>query len=276
MALGRGNMEMISSWDAWCAVHADLDFWRDEIRSICGAHGVPFREISATFPGTHAVFFVNSDMVLKIFCPVRHNSYGLELRLREGVLARFSFLPVVRFHGRSPSGYDYIAFSRFRGHPIRETGPSSIREEALQEIAHALIAVQSATLDRAKGGLRCLVHYDLTEDHVYLDHRGRLEGIIDWGDARMAHPSEEFPVLFVGCFRCDDSLIGSFQDAYDRSCRHYQVREQDLAGPIQTHPFRSSIVADLTRWKTTFSDRMLEMLANHRVEATRTSRAPHP
>lgn len=270
-------MEMITSWDAWCEVHANLDFWRDEIRAICQIHGIQIRQVSETFPGTHAVSFVNDDIVLKLFCPVQHNSYELELSLHDGPLAHSDLSPKIRFHGKSPSGYDYIAFTRLRGQPIREIELSRIPEKTPVEIAKALIAVQTVTLARSEGGaLCCLVHYDLTDDHVYLDSEGRLEGIIDWGDARTAHPSEELPVLFVGCFRCDDTLIGAFREAYDRSCPHYQVRERDLVAPIQAHPFRASIVADLERRNTNFSKRILGMLSNNRVEATRQDRAPHP
>ena len=245
-------MEMITTWDAWCGVHADLAFWRDEIRAICRAHGVPLHQLGEVFPGTHAVFAVN-DFILKIFCPVRYTTYDLELRLHRGPLAHNDLFPQVLFHGRSPSGYDYIAFTKLRGRSLREIEPACIGEWVAVELAKVLIAVQTATLSRRGADLCCLVHYDLTGDHVYLDRQGHLEGIIDWGDARMAHPSEEFPVLFVGCFRCDDVLIRAFQEAYNASCPHYQIRERDLVGPIQAYPFRTDIIADLRCCDTDFS-----------------------
>lgn len=250
-------MKLVDTWDEWGAVYARLDFWRDEIRTICESNRVEPQRLDCTFPGTHAVFFVNEDTVLKIFCPVRYNTYRKELRLHNGPLAQNPVFPQVRFHGKSPSGYDYIAFSMLRGRPVRLIGRDAIPEVAIRDLAHAIIALQSKTLERTDGGLRCLVHYDLTEDHVYLDSEGRLEGIIDFGDAKMGHPSEEFPVLFVACLGCDDSLIAVFREACDDKAEHYRIDDGDVAEALKRHPFRRDIIAHLHRLDTRFARDLL-------------------
>ena len=225
-------MKLIDSWEEWGKVFNRLGYWREEIRLICESNGVELHSVEPTFPGTHAVFFVNEDTVLKIFCPVRYNSYEKELGLHRGPLAGNPLFPQIRFRGESSSGYDYIAFTRLDGRPVREVG---ISETAVRDLAHEIAALQSKTLAEN----RCLVHYDLTEDHVYLDE-GKLEGIIDFGDARTAHPSDEFPILFVNCLRCDDKLIAVFRE-------EYQIGDEDLIEAIRRHEYHAEMVACIER-----------------------------
>jgi aminoglycoside phosphotransferase (APT) family kinase protein len=44
---------------------------------------------------------------------------------------------------------------------------------------------------------RCLVHGDLVDEHLLLDERGRITGIIDWGDACLSDPVIDFAGLFA-------------------------------------------------------------------------------
>ena len=256
-------MELIATWEQWCPVHAKLDFWREEVLAICDSHEVAVRQIEETFPGTHAVLFVNDDLVLKIFCPFRFNSYDLELRLHRGALAASPLCPRVCFHGTSPSGYNYIAFGRLDGTPVRELRRDSLPAAALGDLAREIGWWQARTIEAGNDGdqMHCLVHYDLTEDHIYLDGEGNLKGIIDWGDAIWAHPSEEFPVLFICCFDCNDMLIETFRRAYDAASAHYRIDEHDLAPCIERHPFRADIVSHLRRRDSTFALRLQRALS---------------
>ena len=253
------RMELIATWDEWCEVYASLATWRDEIGAVCQAHGIPIREIRDTYPGTHAVFFVNDDIVLKLFCPIRYNSFALELQLHDGPLSQHALFPRVLFHGVSPGGYSYIAFERVKGTAVRDESTARISPSVLHDLATTISMLQADTLD-GTGDLSCLVHYDLTRDHVYLDGSGVLVGIIDFGDARTCHPSEEFPVLFVDCFDCVDSLVETFCGFFNETSNHYQIDEQDIAIAIRNHPFRRDIMAALEQHVTQFAQRMLEML----------------
>ena len=239
-------MKLIDSWEEWGTVFSRLDFWQDEIRLICESNGIEPRSLESTFPGTHAVFLVNDDIVLKIFCPVRYNSYEKELQLHQRTLKGNLLFPQIRFHGKSPSGYDFIAFTRLNGRPVRKVG---ISEAAVRELAHTIADLQTKTLEEGQ----CLVHYDLTEDHVLLDDQGRLEGIIDFGDARISDPSDEFPALFVDCLRCDDSLIAAFREAYDDKSEHYQIGDEDLIEAIRRHDYRADMMASIQRSDTSFA-----------------------
>jgi hypothetical protein len=251
-------MKRVSSWDEWCAIHKDRALWVDEIRAIGSTHRFRVRSVSDTFPGTHAVFFVNDDLVLKLFCPVRYNSCGLERRLHEGPLKGRPLYPPVRFHGTSPSGYDYLAFQRLPGRPVREIDRSAIPAAALEHLAVELAELQADTLvcDR-QGAPRCLVHRDLTEDHIFLDGEGRLAGLIDFGDAVTGHPSQDLPVLFADAFDCRDDLIETFTRAYHAAQGHYRVALRDLASATRIHPFGDDIVRHMQARESAFTRRVL-------------------
>jgi hypothetical protein len=62
-------------------------------------------------------------------------------------------------------------------------------------------------------GAVCLVHADLTEDHLFVDGR-RLVGVIDWGDARVEDPFYELGALHLGAFAADRRLLGYFLAGY--------------------------------------------------------------
>ena len=265
-------MRRITEWSQWCDVYACLDVWQDEVRRICASHGLQVRETRCTFPGTHAVFFVNDDTVLKVFCPVRYNSYEMELGLHNGPLRDHPIFPSVRFHGTSPSGYDYIAFTRLGGRPVREVGRTNLSEQAPVALAQGIAALQADTRCEGDGpsGPTCLVHYDLTEDHVYVDDTGTLAGIIDFGDAKWGHPAEEFPVLFVDCLGCDDTLIATFRTAYDAASAHYRIDTADVADAMRRHPFGRDMVARLTKSHGEFARTMLAMVADRQRERSPT------
>jgi hygromycin-B 7''-O-kinase len=67
-----------------------------------------------------------------------------------------------------------------------------------------------------------LVHADITADHVFLD-RGRLEGIIDWGDAMVADRYYEFVAVYLDALAGSPELFRAFLDGYG-------LREDDHLG----------------------------------------------
>jgi len=60
---------------------------------------------------------------------------------------------------------------------------------------------------------RRLIHADLHDNHL-LVAKGRLQGVIDWGDALYADPDYELPSLHFGTFRGDCRLLRTFLDSY--------------------------------------------------------------
>lgn len=58
------------------------------------------------------------------------------------------------------------------------------------------------------------VHGDLFERHIIVD-RGRLSGIIDWGDALVTDRHYELAKLYLDSFDCDKGLLRTFLEAAD-------------------------------------------------------------
>jgi hypothetical protein len=262
------RMELVQTWERWCQIFNDLEIFRHEILEICRMHGVRVQRLGETFPGTHAVFFVNDDIVLKLFCPVRYSSYALELALHEGALGGSEYFPKVFFHGISPSGYEYIAFERFNGIPIREVGLEAMTPEVLEALAELVAWMHSLPLEpgllesgvlqtlEGESSQACLVHYDLTRDHIYLDEAGRLQGVIDFGDAVIGQPADDFPVLFVDSFACDDHLIESFSRMYNRRRPGHPVDLDEVVRALERHPFVEPIRAVAREINTPFAARL--------------------
>lgn len=261
-------MHPITSWEEWCTIFHRLDFWEEEIRLICAAHGIAVRQIAETYPGTNAVFFVNDDLVLKIYCPFRNNRSEIERRLHAGVLAGQRLYAHIRFHGTSPSGYDYTAFTRVSGTPVRELVGEALPDTAVLELGQVLAVLQRDTLERdAAGTPRCLVHYDLTADHLLVDAEGRLSGIIDFGDAITGHPSDELPALFSAGLQCDDTRITLFCDAYHAVADHYRITDEDLFIALQRHPYCADICAYAQRFGTPFAHKIQTWFGGEYVPA---------
>jgi aminoglycoside phosphotransferase (APT) family kinase protein len=67
---------------------------------------------------------------------------------------------------------------------------------------------------------RTLVHADLGPEHVLVDERGRLAGVIDWTDARIGDPALDFAWLLHGpslAFR--DALVAGYGRRLDDAFR---------------------------------------------------------
>jgi hypothetical protein len=259
-------VRIVDTWDEWCQVFNDIEFWRDEITQICIQNNIHLSSFESTFPGTHAVFLVNKYIVLKIFCPVRYNSSKLESDIHNHILVNHRYIPRILFEGKSWGGYDYIAFQALQGIPIREFDRKQIPHETIRELALFLVEIQEKTSQRKLDGeISCLVHNDLTEDHVLLNRAGTLTGVIDFGDAEIGHPSKEFPVLFISCFAGDDQFIDVFCSTYNQASKLYKIKDEDVAQALLEHPFYSDILSILKIQESDYSQRLRKILTSPRL-----------
>lgn len=75
--------------------------------------------------------------------------------------------------------------------------------------SRAWLAAKAETFERESGTSRAprvLIHGDLSGDHLLVDERGRLAGLIDFGDAMVADPALDFAGILNG-FRWDDLRV---------------------------------------------------------------------
>ena len=114
------------------------------------------------------------------------------------------------------------------------------RHRAWHSLPDRLIDEIPAYLRGYRPERRCLVHGDLTEDHLFVAG-STLIGIIDWGDAMVTDPCYDLGALHLGAFAGDRRLLGQFLDGYgwsraegfaDQALRVALMHEFDLLAPF--------------------------------------------
>lgn len=96
-------------------------------------------------------------------------------------------------------------------------------------------------------GRPCLLHADLTEDHVLvMEQAGRysLSGLIDWADAEVGDPVYEWVALFFGFCGRDTRLFSAFMDGYAPAGGRSLPPRRRLLAYTLLHRFGLPIIAD--------------------------------
>jgi hygromycin-B 7''-O-kinase len=62
---------------------------------------------------------------------------------------------------------------------------------------------------------RVVVHGDVITNHVYVDSRGQVTGLIDWGDVAVTDPHYELAQVHGDIFECDIDLLRVLLEAAD-------------------------------------------------------------
>jgi hygromycin-B 7''-O-kinase len=126
------TLPVITSWDEWGRIFTDVRTWTPAVREIARRAGLPVTSIEAGYPGTNAVFIVNSPTsvgtgppayVVKIYCPFCAEDFILERTLHP-LLMRYPELPVPAVLGqgvlRGEMDWPYLILSYLPGEAIRD------------------------------------------------------------------------------------------------------------------------------------------------------------
>ncbi|HEU5484462.1 MAG TPA: aminoglycoside phosphotransferase family protein [Microlunatus sp.] len=101
----------------------------------------------------------------------------------------------------------------------------------------------------------CLLHGDLTEDHIFVDDQ-RLVGVIDWGDALLTDPFYELGALHLGAFAGDRHLLACFLQGYgwtidpsfaDHALQVALMHQFDLFGAFHEQAEAAHSLSELAR-----------------------------
>lgn len=96
--------------------------------------------------------------------------------------------------------------------------------------------------------LPCLVHADLTEDHLLLGNTGgrwAMAGLIDWADAEVCDPLYDWVALWFSICRRDAGLLVAFQEGYGGPNAFDAVPIERLAAFTFLHRFAANIVSEI-------------------------------
>jgi hygromycin-B 7''-O-kinase len=91
----------------------------------------------------------------------------------------------------------------------------------------------------------CLLHADLTEDHLLVnrqDGRWVLSGLIDWADAEVGDPYYEWVALWFSICRRDARLFRGFLSGYDSALRLDDIQASRLLAFTVLHRFGANVL----------------------------------
>ena len=266
-------MKIPETWQDWCRIYNDPDYWQDEIKSILESVDIRPETIVCGYPGTNAVFEINGKYVLKIFVNVLPNSYRKELYIHSNILPQSTIYPSVLFNDTSENGFNFILFNKIGGTALREyyRNDLPVLSRTAEELGRIIGVLHDQTKDiRPQEGIEnrnnpdrsipdCLVNYDITEDHIFIDDSGRISAVIDFGDACLAHPSHEFPALFAAGLNCDPELITTFQRTYE-DASSFTINHEKVAAALLVHDFSEDILEYVRRLDTGYSRKLLRII----------------
>jgi aminoglycoside phosphotransferase (APT) family kinase protein len=208
---------------------------------VCGVRGVAYRKLRGDpLTATRATTSIAAELGAALHAlHAFPTSRALELGARDLGGERF------RAHYRD------LRWPQFRERVLPLLGPDQ-RNEA-ERRANAYLADRVAFRS-------ALVHRDLGPDHVLVAD-GRVSGIIDWADVRVADPAIDFAWLLHGV---DDEFASALLDAYDEAldatflerARFYHllgpfyevIYGQDTGQPALVESGLAGITLRLERW----------------------------
>ncbi len=105
----------IASLDAYRQVYRNEQTWLPALRAICQRHGLDETSLHFAPPGSHVVFWIEQDWLIKLFCPLWQEDACTETL----VLRELSDLPAFQVsHIRAQGeieGWPYLVLSRLPG-----------------------------------------------------------------------------------------------------------------------------------------------------------------
>jgi hygromycin-B 7''-O-kinase len=145
------HLPRVTTWEEWGRLFTDVPTWTAAVHEIGRRLGLPVMNIAPGYPGTNAVFIVNTraiaeaertlqPYVVKIYCPFCHEDFTLEQVLHP-LLARYPGLPVPVSLGygvlEGEMDWPYLVLSFIEGDAIRDAR-SGIPHSSLVALARDL------------------------------------------------------------------------------------------------------------------------------------------
>lgn len=299
------------SWEQWGQLFTDTAAWlpaihhvwsqSPELRRLAG-QTIPMH-IQPGYPGTCAVFTMDTTAVIKFFPPFAHEDFDRERAVLERLGYRLPLVPHLLSDGvlRDRTDWPYLvlrydpgsawrdlqtemsdanrravcgelaAFMREIHHQPIDDGPewpsqtwwprlvAQRTSDAPEELAR-LTSLSATVLHDASALLEgfdwpacrpCLVHADLTEDHLLLQSaqdaqdKWHLSRVIDWADAEVADVMYDWVALWFSVCHRDAGLFRDFLEAYDPAIRINAEFVRGLLAFTLLHRFGPLIISDV-------------------------------
>ncbi len=138
-------LPIVTSWSDWGRMFTNVAQWTSAVREICRRHHLPVQEVKAGYPGTNAVFVVDTSYVVKIYAPFCHEDFDMECELYT-LLGQHAHLPVPSLIAQGiledQMSWPYIVMDFKPGLPIRVVRDRIPRRDLLRIAAELGTLVQ--------------------------------------------------------------------------------------------------------------------------------------
>lgn len=134
-----------------------------------------------------------------------------------------------------------LVSERVREAPQEIIGLAGLRDEVMRG------AIDLLQTNHWNGHDPCLVHADLTEDHILVDEADggwRLAAVIDWADAEIAGPVYDWVALWFSFCGRDSGLFSAFLAGYDPAIVVDPAFTEQLMTFTLLHRFGPRMIAD--------------------------------
>lgn len=146
--------------------------------------------------------------------------------------------------GGWPSANDWEVFVQSRlPHAGAELARNTALNRGITAEIEAYLAATDWFVERP-----CLVHADLTEDHLLLDRRDgcwHMSGLIDWADAEVSDPFYDLVALWFSICRRDAGLFHAFRAGYGETGSWNTDGIQRLTAFTFIHRFAANIINEV-------------------------------
>lgn len=117
------HFPFFETFEDYAAVYRETATWLPAMRTICQAHGLDPDSLRLAPPGSNIVFWVEDNLVIKLFAPFWRQDHLLETRVLN-TLANNAALQVPRIHAHGEvDGWPYLVLSRLPGRSLDEVWP---------------------------------------------------------------------------------------------------------------------------------------------------------
>jgi hygromycin-B 7''-O-kinase len=139
----------VETLEEYRAIYHREDLWRPLVEEVCRRHGLPCEACLRGPDGTHIVYFVGEEAVVKLFVPFFQSDFVAERLVAQVLDGRLDVAtPSVIGEGEI-GGWDYLILTRVRGRPAEAVWgdlPAEVRRGLMREVGRFVESLRSVSV----------------------------------------------------------------------------------------------------------------------------------
>lgn len=122
-------------------LHFHDDVWRQAATTICERHRIAYQSLRRSPQGENIIFFVDENLVVKIFAPFREN-YLREVAALDFAQGKLGIRTPELVHTGDIEGWSYLVMTQLAGHASREVWATTGRRDRFEIISRLGLAMK--------------------------------------------------------------------------------------------------------------------------------------